>query len=158
MHFWLRYAKLPSQRSLDSAILAFGWSLECLMYRVSVWSCRALTKVSFLILSSVTPCASHTSFTTNQNCDKSSFPTPLNTGNFIELAILKRGGGGGYTSEDGGEGGEAGGGVGGGGMREILCLIKLIALLGETFLSSSSSPHGGEIKGLVSSFALPSFL
>jgi len=48
--------------------------------------------------------------------------------------------------------------VGGGGMRGILWLIKLMALLGETFASSSSSPRGGEIKGLVSSSALPSFL
>ena len=57
-----------------------------------------------------------------------------------------------------GEDGETGGGVGGGGMHGILCLIRLITLLGETFASSSSPPHGGEIKGLVSSFVLPSFL
>jgi len=74
------------------------------------------------------------------------------------LAILTHEGGGGGMGEDGGEDGESGGGVGGGGMRGILCLIKLITLLGETFASSSSYPHGGEIKGLVSSSALPSFL
>ena len=60
--------------------------------------------------------------------------------------------------EEGGEDGEAGGGVGGGGMRAIHCLIKLIALLGETFASSSSLSHRDEIKGLVSIFVLPSFL
>ena len=60
--------------------------------------------------------------------------------------------------EDGGEGGEAGGGLGGGCMCGILCLIKLITLLGETFARFSSPPRGGEIKGLVSSSVLPSFL
>lgn len=60
--------------------------------------------------------------------------------------------------EDGGEGGQAGAGVSGGGMHEILYLIKLITLFGETFPISSLSPHRGEIKGLVSSFSLPSFL
>jgi len=82
----------------------------------------------------------------------------LNIGNFIALAILFRSGGGGGTSEDGGEGGETGGGVGGGDMHGMLHLIKLMALLGETFASSSSSPQEGEIEGLVSSSALPSFL
>ena len=53
---------------------------------------------------------------------------------------------------------EAGGGVSGGGMHEIVYLIKLITLFGETFTSSSSSPHGGEIKGLFSSPLLPLFL
>ena len=48
--------------------------------------------------------------------------------------------------------------MGGGGMHGILSLIKLIAFLGETFASSSSSPRRGEIKGLVSSSALPLFL
>ena len=48
--------------------------------------------------------------------------------------------------------------MGGGGMRGILCLINLISLLGETLVTSSSPPCGGEIKGLVSSFVLPSFL
>ena len=51
-----------------------------------------------------------------------------------------------------------GGGVGGDGMHGILCLIKLIALLGETFASSSPSPRKGEIKGLVASYSLPSFI
>jgi len=82
----------------------------------------------------------------------------LNTGNFIALAILNRGGGGGGMSEDGGKGSEVGGGVGGGGMCGILCLIKLIALHGETFTSSSSSPRGGEIKGIFSGPLLPLFL
>lgn len=60
--------------------------------------------------------------------------------------------------EVGGEDGETGGGVGGGGMRRILCIIKLITLLGETFASSSSPRCRGEIKGLVSSSVLPSSL
>ena len=74
------------------------------------------------------------------------------------LAISNHGGGGGGTGEDGGDGGEAGGGVGGGGMRGILCLIKWIALRGETFASSSLFPRGGAIKGLFSGPLLPSFL
>ena len=82
----------------------------------------------------------------------------LDIGNFIVLAILNRGGGGGGMGEVGGEDGETGGGVGGGGMCEIICLIRLITLLGETFMSSSLPPCGGEIKGLVSSSVLPSFL
>jgi len=91
----------------------------------------------------------------NQNWSGSSFPTPLNTDNFIVLAILNCGGGGGGVSEDEDE---DGGGVGGSGMRRICFFIKLIALFGETFASSSSLSHRGEIKGLVSSSALPSFL
>lgn len=94
----------------------------------------------------------------NQNWSGSSFPNPFNTDNFIVLAMLKHSGGEGGTSEDGGDGGETSSGVGGGGMRRILCLIKWIALRGETFASSSSSPRRGEIKGLVSSPALPLFL
>ncbi len=74
------------------------------------------------------------------------------------LVILNRSGGRGGMGEDGGEDSETGDGVGGGGMHIILCLIKLITLLGETFASSSSSPRGSEIKGLVSSSALPSFM
>lgn len=97
--------------------------------------------LAFLILSFVTTCASHTDFTTNQNWFRSSFPTPLNTNNFIELTILKHGGGRGGTSEDGGEDSETSGGMGRGGMRGILYLIKLITLLGESFASSSSSPR-----------------
>lgn len=60
--------------------------------------------------------------------------------------------------EDGGEDGETSGGVGGGGMHKICCFIKLIVLLGETLPSSSSLSRRDEIKGLVSIFALPSFL
>lgn len=60
--------------------------------------------------------------------------------------------------EDGGKGSEAGGGVGGGGMHRIHCLIKLIALHGETFTSSSASHCKGETKGLYYSSILPSFL
>ena len=90
----------------------------------------------------------------NQNWSESSFPTPLNTSNFIMLAILIRGGGGGGMGEDG----EAGGGVGGGGMCRSLFLIKWIALHGETFTNSSSSPREGEIEGLFSGPSLPSYL
>lgn len=60
--------------------------------------------------------------------------------------------------KDGGEDGETSGGVRGGGMHKIHSLIRLIALIGETFASSSSLSRGGEIKGLVSNFVLPSFL
>jgi len=141
-----------------TVIPAFGLSLECLMYQVNARSCRALTNVAFLILSYVTSYASHTAFTTNQNWSRSSFPTPLNTGNFIEFNILKCVGGEGGTDEDGGDDGETSGGLGGGGMRRILCLIKWIALCRDTFASSSLSPHKGEIKVLVSSPTLPSFL
>jgi len=82
----------------------------------------------------------------------------LNTNNFIALAILTHGGGGGGIGEGGGEDSETSGGGGGGGICGIIYLIKLIALLSETFVSSSSSPHRGEMKGLVSSSALPLFL
>jgi len=128
------------------------------MYQVSARSFRALTNVAFFILSSMTPCASHTIVTTNQNWFGYSFPTPLNIDNFITLSILNYGGGGGGVGGDRGEYGETGGGVGGGGMHEIRCFMKLITLLGETFVSSSSLSCRGEIKGLVSSSALPSFL
>jgi len=94
----------------------------------------------------------------NQNWSRSSFPNPLNIGNFTVLAILNCGCGGGGTGEDGGDGGEAGGSVGGGGIYGILCLIRWITLHGETFARSSSSPHKGEIKGLVFGPLFPSFL
>ena len=109
------------------------------MYHVSSRSCKALTIVAFFILSSVTPYASHIAFTMNQKWSGSSFPNPFNTDNFIALTILNYGGGR-------------------GGMCGIHCFIKLIMLLGETFVSSSSLSHGGEIKGLDSSSMLPSFL
>ena len=64
----------------------------------------------------MTPYTSHTTFTTNQNWFGSSFPTSLNTRNFIVLAILNYGGGEGGVGEERGEDGETGGGVGGGGM------------------------------------------
>lgn len=124
------------------------------MYQVSMRSYRVLTNVALFILSFATPYTSHIAFIMNQNWSGSSLPTPLNTGNFRVLSILTHGCMGEYSGEDG----ETSDSVGGGGMREILCLIKLITLLGETFASSSLSPHGGEIKGLVSSSALPSLL
>jgi len=83
----------------------------------------------------------------------------LNIGNLITLAILNCGGGGGGVGGDGGENGEtSGGGVGGGGKRGIHCLMRLTALLEETFVSSSSLSHEGEIEGLVSNSSLLSFL
>jgi len=82
----------------------------------------------------------------------------LNTNNFIALAILNYGGSRGTVGEGGGEDGATSGGVGGGGMRRIRCLIKLIMLLGEIFVSSSSLFCEGEIKDLVSNSSLPSFL
>jgi len=128
------------------------------MYQVNTRSYKALTNVAFFILSSVTPCASHIALSTNQNWSKSSFPTPLNTGNFITLAILNSCGGGGSVGEDGGEDGETGGGVGGSGLCGIRCFVKLITLLCDTFTSSSLLSYGGEIKGIVSSSMLPFFL
>jgi len=101
---------------------------------------------------------SHTAFTTNQNWSGSTFPTPFNTGSFITLAILLLGGGGGGMGKDRVEVGETGDGVGGVDMRRILCLISLIALPGETFVSSSLPPRGSEIKELVSSSMLPLFV
>jgi len=56
----------------------------------------------------------------NQNWFRSSFPTPLNTNNFIGLSILTRSGGRDGMGKDGGEDGETSNGVGGGGMRGIL--------------------------------------
>jgi len=76
----------------------------------------------------------------------------------IALTTLLRDGGGGGMGEDGDEYGKTGGGLGAGGMHKILYFIRLITLLGKTFASSASSPRGGEIKGLVSSSMLPSFL
>lgn len=134
-----------------SVILAFGLSLECLIYQVSAWSCRVLISVAFFILSFVTPCASHAALTMNQNWSGSSFPNPLNTGNFIVLSILTRGGGGGGMGEDGGGGG-------GGGICRILYLIIWITLHSETFTSSFSSPRRGEIEWLVSCPLFPLFL
>lgn len=116
------------------------------MYHVSAQSCNALTNVSFFMFSFVTLCASHTAFSTNQNWSRFSFPIHLNTGNFIALAIWNGGGGGGVGGY-GGDGGETGCSVGGGGMHGICRLIRLIMLLEETFTSSSSLSHEGEIKG-----------
>ncbi len=113
-----------------------------------------LTSVVFLIFSSTTPCASDTALTTNHNWFRSSFPTPLNIGSLIVLAILNCGGGGGGVGGDGGEEGEMGGDVGGGGKRGIHYLIRLTTLLEETFTRSSSLSHEGKIKGLVSNSSL----
>jgi len=82
----------------------------------------------------------------------------LNTNNFIALDILNCGEGGVGVGRDGGDNGEIGGGVGAGGMHGIRYLIRLITLLGETFVSSSLLSCHGKIKGLFSISALPSFL
>ena len=76
-----------------------------------------LTSVCFFIWSSVTPCASHIAFTIEQNWSESSFPKPLNKGNFTVLTILNHSGGENGTSEVGGDGGEADGGVCGCGIQ-----------------------------------------
>ena len=60
----------------------------------------------------------------NQNWSRSSFPKPLNKGNFTVFSILNCSGGGDGTGEVGGEGGEVGGGVGGGGILKNPCLIN----------------------------------
>lgn len=138
-------------------IRTFGLSLECLMYHVSARYCKALTIVSFFMLSSVTPCASHVPFTMNQNWSGSSFHTPLNTVILLHR-ILNCVGCRGGVGGDGGDDGEICGSVGGGGMHGICFLIILIVLLGETFMSSSSLSHEGEIKGLVSNSLLLLFL
>lgn len=62
----------------------------------------------------MTPYASHIDLTTNQNYSRSSFPTPLNTGSLITLAMLNCGFGGGGVVEGGGEVGEVDDGVSGG--------------------------------------------
>lgn len=138
--------------------LVFGLSLECLIYQVNAQSCMMLTNVAFFIFSSITPCASHIALITNQNWSRSSFPNSLNTGNFTVLAMLNHGGGGGGMGEDGGDGGEVGGSVGGGGMCRILYLIKWITLHRESFTSSSSFPHVGEIEWIFSGSLFPLFL
>lgn len=117
-------------------------------------SCSVLTSITFLILSSTTPCAFHTTLTMNQNWSGSSFPTPLNIGSLITLTILNYGGGGGGVGGDGGEEVETGDGVGGGGKCGMCCLIRLTVLLGETFASSSLLSCEGEIKVLVSNSSL----
>ena len=124
-----------------SIIPAFRSSFECLIYHFNMWSYGVLSNVAFLILSSVTPCGSHTALTTNQNWSGSSFPTPLNMSSLIALAILNCWFG---VGEDGSEGSEASGGVSGEGNCGMRCLIKLTALLGET--QAHSSPPLVEVK------------
>ena len=79
-------------------------------------------------------------------------------GSLIALAMLNRGGGGGGVGEDGGEVGEAREGISGGDSCGMRYLIKLTALLGETFVSSSSLSREGEIKVLFSNSSLLSLL
>ena len=136
-----------------SATAACRLSFEYLIYQVSARSCGTLTNVTFFIWSFVTPWASHTSLTTNHNWSGSSFLKPLNKGNFNVFAILNCGEGVGGTSD----GGEVGDGVSGGGIHGNPCLINWIALRGETFAISSSSPRGGEINGIYSRPFFPSF-
>lgn len=128
------------------------------MYQVIEKSYRALTSVAFFVLSYVAPYTSHIALTVNQNWSRSSFHTPLNIRNFIMLAILNYGGGGGCVGEDKSEDSEIGSGVGGSGVQGIRCFIKLMTLIGKTFAISSLLSRRGEIKGIVSSFVLLSFL
>ena len=60
----------------------------------------------------------------SQKWSRSSFPKPLNKGNFTKLAMLNCGGGGGGMGEVAGDGRDVGGGVGGGGSRGNPCLIN----------------------------------
>lgn len=68
----------------------------------------------------------------NQNWSRSSFPTPLNTGSFMEFTILDSGCGGGGDVGDGVSGGDEDGGdvdgwnegVGSVGIRGNPCLIN----------------------------------
>ena len=98
----------------------------------------------------MTPRASHIVFTMNQNWCGSSFPSPLNTGSLIALAMLNCGFG-----EDGGETSEAGEGVSGGDNYKMRCPIKLTALLGEILAHSSSLSREGEIKELFPNPSIP---
>lgn len=107
------------------------------------------------MFSSINPCASLTSLTTNQNWSRSSFPTPLNSGNLIALVIIKCGFAGDGVLEEGGEVGEVGDGISGGDNCGIHYLIKLTILLGETQVRSSSLSRGGEIKGLIPNPLIP---
>jgi len=91
----------------------------------------------------------------NQNWSESSFPTPLNTGSLIVLAMLNCGDGVGGVGEDGDEIGEASEGVSGGDKCGMCFLIKLTALLRETRACSSLLTHGGEIKGLFPNPSIP---
>lgn len=95
---------------------------------------------------------SHTSLITNQNRPGSSFPTPLNIGSLIALAILAFGGGGVGdevgVSVDEFDVGDAGSGVDGGGIRGKCSLINWTILLGENLASSSSLSCEIEIRGL----------
>jgi len=74
--------------------------------------------------SSVTPLASHISFTMNPNWSGSSFPMPLNKGNFTEFTMLNCDGGGGGVGKVEGDGGEVGGDVGGGGSHRNPCFMN----------------------------------
>jgi len=82
-----------------------------------------VTNISFFILSSVIPRASHIAFVVNQNWFDSSVPDPLNTRNFTEFAIFDGGRGGGDVDEGVCGGGEDGGGVGGWGIPGNPCFI-----------------------------------
>ena len=138
-------------------IPAFGWSPKYFIYHVNARSYSALTKVAFLMLSSVMPWASHTAFTTNQNWLGSSFPAPLNTGNLTALYIPTFGGDGGGdgVGEDGFDVGEVGDGVDGCGISGKRCLINQTTLLGENLVSSSSLSHEIEINRPFSNPSVP---
>jgi len=60
----------------------------------------------------------------NKNWSGSSFPKPLNKGNFTEFTMLNCGGGGGHVGEVAGDGGEVAGGVGGGRNRGNPCFMN----------------------------------
>lgn len=99
------------------------------------------------MLSSVTPCASHTTLTMNQN--RLDFvPYSFEYRYLDRICHAKLLDWWRWWGEDGGEGGDASGGVSGNDHCRICCLIKLIVLLGESQVHSSSLTRKGKIKGL----------
>ena len=138
-----------------AAIPTFGWSLQYFIYHVNAQSYSALTRVAFLMLSSIMPCSSHTTFTTIQNWPSSSLPTPLNTGNLTALAIPTFSGRGGGLGEDGFDVGEVGDGVDGVCISGMRCFIDQTTLFGENLVSSSLLSCESEIRGLFSNPSVP---
>lgn len=149
-HFRLRPTEFLIQRSLNVCQCSCSLVVQYLTYHVSMWSCKLVTNVAFSIWSPVMFLACHTTFSTNQNWSKSSFPKPLKMGNFIVFTILNGGTGGGDMGEGVCYGGDDGGGVGEWGIRGNPCLINWTTLCVKDFVAPSSSLRGGSINGLYS--------
>lgn len=96
------------------------------------------------------PWASHTDRITNQNCPGSSFPTPLNVGSLIALAIPNFGGGGVGGGVDEFDEGDAGGGVDRVGNSGKRSLINWTVLPSENLTSSFLISREIEAKGIFS--------